>query len=288
MVASPRYAENIITILTEAADANRQTPGRQGTLLVLGPELAGELMVTGDLHGHRRNFNLIRRIAALDEHPRRHLLLQEACHGGPTYSHARGCMSHTMIEDIARLKVKYPGRVHFMLGNHELAEMSDYPIQKNRQLLNLMFQTGLEHMYGAETQRVRQAMNAFFRTCLLGVRLQCGVFISHSVPERTDVQGFDKTIFARELDPADFEEPHAVFRLVWGRDYRPENARTFAELMGAKVLINGHEPCPDGFAVPNPSQILLDCCGDKACYVILPTDHELSQAEIVGQIRPLA
>ena len=46
-------------------------------------------------------------------------------------------MSHTIFEDIAALKVQYPERVHFMLGNHELAEMSDYPIQKNRLLLNV-------------------------------------------------------------------------------------------------------------------------------------------------------
>ena len=52
-------------------------------------------MVTGDLHGHRRNFNLIRRIAASDNIPERHLVLQEVCHGGPTYPQNGGCMSHT-------------------------------------------------------------------------------------------------------------------------------------------------------------------------------------------------
>jgi len=74
---------------------------------------------------------------------------------------------------------------------------------------------------------------------------------------------------------------------VWGRDYREENAAAFARLMEAKVLINGHEPCPDGFSVPNPFQIILDCSGDVARYVILTPDRHWTQAEIVGRIQRL-
>ena len=72
-----------------------------------------------------------------------------------------------------------------------------------------------------------------------------------------------------------------------GRDYREANARAFAEIVDAKVLITGHEPCPEGFNTPNPYQVVLDCCADKACYVILPTDIEPTQAEIVERIQKL-
>ena len=48
------------------------------------------------------------------------------------------------------------------------------------------------------------------------------------------------------------------------------------------MLINGHEPCPEGFTAPNDMQMILDCCGEKACYVILPVDRPLSQADILG------
>jgi hypothetical protein len=245
-------------------------------------------MVTGDLHGHRRNFNLIRRIAALETAPRRHLLLQEACHGGPTYPENGGCMSHTMVEDIARLKAKFPERVHFMLGNHELAELTDYPIQKNKQMLNMLFRMGLQQMYGPAAEKVREAMLAFLRTCPLAMRLPGGVFICHSLPEDTDTKKFDTSIFSREMDPLEFYERGAIFRLVWGRDHRPENAAAFAALVGAQVLIQGHEPCPEGFSVRNPHQIILDCCGERACYAILPLGQELSQKDIIERIKRLA
>jgi hypothetical protein len=287
MVASIEYIENVIANYKKATEANLQTPGREGNLLLLTPELADEVMITGDLHGHRRNFNLLRRAAALDEHPRRHLVLQEVCHGGPTYPQNGGCMSHTVLEDIARLKAKYPERVHFLMGNHELAELTDYPIQKNKQMLNLLFRLGLQQMYGPATEKIRDAFLPFFRSCPLAVRLPHGIFISHSIPEGVDTRDFDKTIFTRELDMGDYIERTGVFQLMWGRDYRQENAKAFAEMMGAKVLINGHEPCQEGFSAPNDYQIILDCCTDKAAYVTLPIGHELGHGEIFDRVTKL-
>ncbi len=286
MVASNDYVTRLLKVFDQAAEANRQTPGRQGNVVVLSPELAGEVMVTGDLHGHRRNFNLIRRLAALESNSRRHLVLQEVCHGGPTYPDG-GCMSHTIIEDIAWLKTKYPARIHYILGNHESAELGDFAIQKNRQLLNLQFRLGLQRMYGPATDKVYEACRRFLRTCPLAVRLPQGVFISHSLPEEVDTTGFDPSLFTRKLTPEDFAEWSDVFRLVWGRDYRGENARAFAQLVGAKILINGHEPCYEGFIAPNAVQIILDCCGQPAAYLILPVGEELSHEEIMERVRKL-
>ena len=287
MVASGNYIRNIIAAFGQATEANYSTPGREGNAIVITSKLAEEVMITGDLHGHRRNFNLINEIAALDNHPRRHLVLQEVCHGGPTYPQNGGCKSHAMLEDVARLKVKHPEQVHFILGNHELAELTDYPIQKNKQMLNLLFQLGLRQMYGPAADEVRDSFFLFLRSCPLAVRLPGGVLITHSVPENCDRRDFDKSIFTRRLDSKEFFERAGIFQLVWGRDYRQENARAFAELLEAKVLINGHEPCPGGFNAPNDVQIIIDCCADKGSYVILPTDRELSHAEILERVKQL-
>jgi hypothetical protein len=288
MVASRKYIDRIISTFSEAANANRRTASRRGNVIVVTPAVADEVMVTGDLHGHRRNFNLIKKIADLDANPKRHLVLQEVCHGGPTYVENGGCMSHTMLEDVAALKVKYPERVHFILGNHELAELTDYPIQKNKQMLNLLFRLGLQQMYGDDTDEVRESFMPFLQTCPLAVKLPGKVFISHSVPEKCDERPFDKTIFSRELDLDEFWEQGDVFRLVWGRDYRLENAQAFAELVNTKMLINGHDPCVGGSNEPNDMQLILDCCSEDACYVILPTDGELSHADICGRVKKLA
>lgn len=286
MVASIEYIESVVSTFGKASQANWQTPGREGSTVILSTDLAQDLMVTGDLHGNRRNFNLIRRVAALQQNPRRHLVLQEVCHGGPTYPENGGCMSHTLLEDVAKLTAQFPGRVHFILGNHELAELTDYPIQKNKQMLNLLFRLGLQQMYGPSTEKIREAYSQFLLSCPLGVRLPEGIFITHSVPN-LDARPFDCTIFQRRPEPTEYFDRDSIFELVWGRDYRPENVAAFATMVEARVLINGHEPCADGFCTPNQHQVILDCCAEKACYVILPVGHPLTQEEIVGRIQRL-
>jgi hypothetical protein len=288
MTEPNKSVENILATFEQAADANRQTLGRRGMTVSLTPELADDVMVTGDVHGHRRNFEQICRIASLDAHLRRHLVLQEVCHGGPHYPLDDGCMSHTVLEDVARLKLQYPNRVHFILGNHEMAELSDYPIRKNRQLLNVQFRQGLQHHYGQAAEQVRQAYLQFFRSCPLAVRLPQGVFVSHSLPEDVVGRGFEPSVLDRDLTAEDCFEQADVFRMAWGRDYRAENSRAFAELVGAKILITGHEPCREGFSSPNEFQIILDCCGDAAAYVILPIGVELPPGEILGRVKTLS
>jgi len=287
MVATFDYIEGVISTYRKATEANEDTPTREGNVVVLSEEVADDVMITADLHGHRKNFNSIKKIADLERHPRRHLILQEVCHGGPTYPSNGGCMSHGMLEDVARLKVAFPDRVHFLLSNHELAELTDYPILKAKKMLNLMFRLGLQEMYGPATEKVREAYTAFIRSCPLAVRLPGGVFVCHTLPERCDSRGFDRDILQRPLEAPELLEHGEVFDLVWGRDYRAENAKAFAKSVGANVLIHGHEPCPQGFSVPNDTQIILDCCGQPACYLIVPTNRTYSHSELVERIQRL-
>jgi hypothetical protein len=142
-------------------------------------------------------------------------------------------------------------------------------------------------MYGPAVAVICEAYRQFLQTCPLAVRLPQGVFISHSIPAEVDAGRFDPSVFTRRLADDDYGDCRDVFQLVWGRDYRSQNARAFAELVGAKVLINGHEPCPEGFLAPNDVQIILDCAGQKAAYVILPVGAELSHEEIVERVRRL-
>jgi hypothetical protein len=287
MVASIEYIETIIDTYQKATEINLANASRQGNIVVLDAETADEVMITGDLHGNRRNFNLIRRLAALDKHPRRHLVLQEVCHGGPPYPSNGGCMSHTMLEDVAKLIVQFSGRVHFLLGNHELSEATDYGIQKNRLMLNMLFRLGMQEMFGLAFDKVREAMIPFIKSCPLAVRLPERVFISHSIPENCDTQRFNKTVFDRDLDVLDFLTDGDAFNLVWGRDYRQENADAFAQGVDADVLINGHEPCAEGYGTPNRTQVILDCCAEKAYYVILPLGRTWTQAEVLERLRKL-
>jgi len=284
MVASPEFFESALAMLEQAKDANYQTPCRVHNIVDITPDHADEVMITADLHGHRRNFNRIKKIADLKHNPRRHLILQEVCHGGPTYPSNGGCMSHNMLEDVARLKVEFPEQVHFIMSNHELAELTEYPILKVGKMLNLMFRLGINEMYGAASEKIREAYMNFIASCPLAAKLPGNVFVTHSAPEKTDSDGFDPAIFERSLSAADMKEGTDLFRMVWGRDYRLENAQAFAKAIGAEVLIHGHTPQEKGFAVPNEVQIILDCCSQPATYLILPSQNPLKHDEIAKKI----
>jgi len=284
---TPESAASIIEMLEEAAAANHATPGREGNVVRLSTEIADECIITADLHGHRENFDKLLKIADLENNPRRHLIMQEVCHGGPTYPQGSGCMSHVMLEDVAELKTQFPDRFHFLLSNHELAELTDYPIVKARKMLNLLFRCGVQQRYGDEAEQVRNAYTAFLGSLPLAARLENGIFISHSLPERVDLDGFDSGVFDRPIEADDLSEGGAVFRLVWGRDFRPANAQAFAELVDAKVLVHGHEPCAEGYLLPNDRQIILDCCGENACYLPAPVGGDIDHAQAVELIQRL-
>jgi hypothetical protein len=249
--ASPN-ADAAVAAFTQAAELNRSTPARIGNVLQFDKDNAADVLVSADLHGHRRNFDAILALAALDRNPRRHLIMQEVCHGGPMYP-GGGCMSHQMLEDVAKLKVRYPDRFHFLLSNHELAELTDFPIMKSRKMLNVMFRLGLKEAYGDDADKVRAAAMAFIASCPLAGRVGQTVFICHSCPERSDVDCFDASVLARPYAQRDLCDGGSVFRLVWGRDFRAANAAAFAKAVNAKCLIHGHEPCPLGYRIPNVS-----------------------------------
>ncbi len=149
MPATLDFATEVIDICRQAAEANRDCAARRGNVVCLTPDNADDLMIVADLHGNRLNFEKLLGIADLDGHPRRHLIMQEVCHGGPEYPGGDGgCMSHLLLEDCIRLKTEYPERFHFLLSNHELAELGDFPICKSRRMLNLQFRCGINEMYG--------------------------------------------------------------------------------------------------------------------------------------------
>jgi hypothetical protein len=290
----PASAECVSAMLDEcrrAAEANFKCPGRRGNVIHLTSELANEVMVVADLHGNRLNYERVLRIADLSGHPRRHLVMQEVCHGGPEYpsetGDGGGCMSHLLLEDCIRLKTQFPERFHFLLSNHELAELADFPICKSRRMLNVLFRCGINEMYGAAGEQVRDAYLDFLASCPLALRLTGGIFISHSCPDYCDREPFDTSVLERPLSDVDYKAGSPAFKLVWGRDFRADNADAFARQVGADVLIHGHEPCEAGFSSPNKRQVILDGCCSHATYLLLPVGPKLSQAEVIGRIRNL-
>src|SRR5688572_3868622 len=99
MSAPASTAAEVVDLFRRAAAANRDTACRTGNLVCLPIEQGSDVLITADLHGNWLNYDRILSLADLEANRQRHLVLQEVCHGGPTYPDDSGCMSHLLIEE---------------------------------------------------------------------------------------------------------------------------------------------------------------------------------------------
>ncbi|HKI33580.1 MAG TPA: metallophosphoesterase [Gemmataceae bacterium] len=276
--------DRLLQTLAHAAEAFRATPGRRGRIVAL--DGADEVLVAGDLHGHVGNFRKLLAAADLGRRPRRHLVLQEVIH--TRAESAVRDTSHQLVDLLAALVCQHPGRVHFLIGNHELAQATDRPIFKDDVTHNDLFWEGVWASYGDRAAEVYAAYLGLFGAAALAVRTPNRVFISHSLPPAKWLETFDPA--ALEHDPTDAAALAAggsVYALLWGRDTSAEHVAAFLAKVDADLLITGHIPCDKGFEVPNERQVILDCMGEPACYCLLPADRPLAHDELVRCVHTL-
>lgn len=279
-------ADRVIRSIRQAALLARGSAGRRGMVEIL-PESAADVVIAGDLHGNLRNLKAILEIARLDEHPGRHLVLQEFVHGTERYPNG-GCTSHRLLDVISALKEKYPARIHLILGNHELAQWTGRRVGKDGESLNELFEQGIETAYPGRADDVLEAYEGLFASMLLAVRTASRLFISHSIPERRFLATYDTGLFERfGLREEDLEKSSAAYQLVWGRDVSDETATAFCERVDADFLVTGHIPQPTGFSMPNSRQLILDSVAAPAACALLPARGVLSLETIEQGIRLL-
>jgi hypothetical protein len=276
--------DRLLQTLRHAAEAFRAMPGRHGRVVALSG--ADDLLVAGDLHGHVGNFRKLLAAADLDRRPRRHLVLQEVIHLPATAS--GNDHSHQLVDLLAALVCQYPGRVHYLIGNHELAQATDRPIWKGDVTLNDLFWEGVWADYGERAAEVYTAYLELFAAAPLALRTPNRVFLSHSLPPAKWLDTFALAVLEQDAAGGAALLPGgSVYSLLWGRDTSAEHVAAFLRKVDADLLITGHIPCDKGFDVPNDRQVILDCMAAPACYCLLPADRPLAHDDLVRCIRTL-
>ena len=281
----PRKVQTLVHRATELA---RATPGRSGFVVTLGPD-AEDVMIVGDLHGHLHNFAAALKMAALDQNPRRHFIIQELVHDPRADPDSPpGDLSHRLIDVVCALKCQYPERVHYLPGNHELSELTGRSIGKNGVPLNDLFRLGLESSYGDQAGLIREAYDDLFRALPLAVRLPNRVFVCHTIPEARQLETFDPGILdASEFSPESLKRGGSAYAMTWGRDTTIEAADRFAEIVDADLFVIGHHPCDDGFLKLNDRVLALDATDPAPACVLLPTNRPIGMDDVMAGIRSI-
>jgi hypothetical protein len=278
-------ADQAIAALREAAQLNLQDPYRKGSLIRLPGY--GQVVMTGDLHGHGKNLAKLEKYAMLQRVAARHVILHELVHSDLQTLGAD--QSHEVLLEAARYKRQFPDQVHFLQSNHELAQLTGYPIAKNGRAVLEDFKAGVAETFGINrASAVLSAMNEFIASFPLAARTENRVWMSHSLPNVHDMEGFSAEIFDRVPTIEELYENRAIFNLVWGRRHTQQHIDALGELLDADVFITGHQPQEEGFALLFDRLIILSSDHNHGCFLPFDLSRKQTVADLIRNIRKFA
>ena len=249
-------ADAVVETFETAREENMLSRYRHAQIVTLPAE--GEVWMTGDIHDHRGNFKKLLAAADLANHPTRHLILHELIHGD--HFDASGAEdSWRILHQAAELKCDFPDQVHFLLANHDLAQIHGEGIMKSGLSVCEAFNAGVRRDFGTHGTSVTVAITEYLLSLPLAIRSPSGLFFCHSLPTDEQISAFDFSVFERTpLEPADYKRRVGpVYQLIWGRKVTPAGVAVFAEKMAAKLIVTGHQPQESGHAINGPQHLII-------------------------------
>lgn len=272
-------------IYRTAARLNREDPILEGSLMRF-PDY-GQLVMTGDMHGHGRNFAKLKRYCDLKSTPVRHVILHELIHPEPEHLDEPD-LSHELLLEAARWKCDFPEQVHFLQSNHELSQLTGHEISKGGRVVTRDFEDGVERTYADGFIEVIKAMADFIESFPLAGVTTNRVFISHSLPGPRDYDRFDPAVLKRVPEPREMLEGGSAYALVWGRYQTKVILEELCTRLDVDCFLCGHQPQEEGYAVVHDRMIIL--ASDHNHGVLLPFDLKkpYTVPDLVAQIRPFA
>jgi len=276
--------QTIIDLLHKAAEANHADSFRRGNLIHLPAE--GSLIISGDIHGHRRNFERIVSFADLLNNPDRHIVLQEIIHGGPE-DHQGGCLSYKLLFDVVRYKLKFTDRIHLVMGNHALSFVSNSEIMKDGKEMNRAMCQALEREYKQASKDIKLAIRQFLFSQPLAVRCNNRIWLSHSLPSDHFADKFDPKILDTQLKISDCEKPGSAYLITWGRRHSQALLDKMAKLFDVDIFILGHQPQEKGWCKAGKNTIIIASDHNHGCLLAIDLAKSYTIDELTNSMVPL-
>lgn len=276
----------VLAAVRQATRIFREAPGRHGSETRLTD--AEDVIVVGDLHGNIPALLKVLEFARLDQHKKRHLVLQELIHGPRMYPDDGGDRSHQLVDMVCALKCQYARRIHVILGNHELSEITGRAIAKNGVPLNALFHIGIKTAYGDAADEIGEAYRELFLAFPLAVRTENRVLLCHTMPDGFWLDKFNPAILqANEWTAEDMARGGSIYGITWGRDISQETVDRFLGMMDADWLVTGHQPCDEGYQVPNTRQIIIDGTDPFPTFLHFPATGEITLEQLKSGVHVL-
>lgn len=146
----------------------------------------GRLLVSTDLHGNGEDFRSLRALflRLLSEDPDTHwALLGDLVHGPDDFARAENAElydypdeSATLPDEVLRMQVAHPHRVHYVLGNHDHGHIGGPHTGK-------FYDDEVQHLESCLDAEQRASLRALFSSAYLALAAPCGVLLCHGSPD---------------------------------------------------------------------------------------------------------
>jgi hypothetical protein len=275
----------------------------------------GRLIVATDVQGNVSDFDRVAAIfeeTAAQEPAGAYLVVTGDLVHGPELTEAqwpdylgtfyRGD-SKTVLEHARALAARYPGRVHYLLGNHEHAHVGGpvvskfFPDEARR----------LEDLLGAGGT---QQMRSWLRTWpFVAVAKKARIIMLHAAPharihstddlERLSLDGFFDVSFEEQRPgtaiASDITLQSTLGALLWARSTSTERANAFLRAIepDARVAVYGHDVARSGYAVDREPMLCVStsfgCYDGDKLYLEWDLSRPATSAREVASVglRPL-
>src|SRR5688572_12116573 len=277
-------ADHVIETFEAAREENKLSALRSGQVVHLPEE--GEVWMTGDIHDHRQNFEKLIAAANLGENPQRHVVLHELIHGD-YFDANKAEGSWLTLFRAAELKCDFPEQVHFLLANHDLAQIHGEGIMKAGLSVCEAFTAGVKRDFGNKWSGVNVTISDFLLSLPLAIRTHSGLFFCHSLPADKEIDAFDYSVFERdELSAADYRRRTGpVYQLIWGRHMTPHTVDVFAEHVGARLIVTGHQPQDSGYLVNGDKHLIIASDHNQGVFLPLDLSEPYEMVDLVSRLR---
>ena len=274
-----------VDIFRRAAELNRLDDRREGNVLVIGSPR--RIVFSGDIHGYRPALGKIISHAALTADPQCYIVLQEILHGPPGErdGHDR---SIELLMRAARLKIEHPEQVLFVMGNHDVAQVTGSEISKYGRGVCKAFVEGVRFAFGDDAGEVTDALEEFFLSLPLALRCPNGVFISHSLPSPGKFDDACIEILTRPITLADMQRGGAAYKWVWGRGHTESQLETLADKLGVEFFLMAHQHTEAGYDILSRHGAVVLSDHARGYIVEFRDDQKINGDSLAQYLKPLS
>ena len=277
--------QTISDLLNKGIETLNADKYRHGNVIHLPAE--GDLIITGDIHGHRRNFERIVSFTDLSNHPERHIVLQEIIHGGPEDSEG-GCLSYQLLLDAIRYKLSFPNQVHIILGNHDTSFINNSEVMKDGKEMNRAMRQAIDREFKQASEEITLLIRQFLFSQPLAIRCNNRIWISHSLPNDRSVDKFDPKILENQLKINDVVRPGSAYLLTWGRKHSQAMLDKMAGMLDVDIFVLGHQPQEKGWKQAGNNLIIIASNHNHGCLLPIELAKSYTIENLIDSIVPLA